>query len=106
MIWLSRLSWIDANTSLRPALRLGNGSYVWGLGHERNRFQVTDVPIRLQCGASDATSGLGSCKSNLRSTENQAFTVGVLGRNVALLALIEHTIEHNFPTEHAIFRLY
>jgi len=44
-----------------------------------------------------------------RSTWNQALGAGLTGQNVALAALIEHTIEHNFssptPTEMLPFQI-
>jgi hypothetical protein len=39
---------------------------------------------------------LGKLAAMPRPTQNQAFGAGHAGRNVALAALIEHTIEHNF----------
>src|SRR6202035_5243323 len=39
---------------------------------------------------------LGKLAARHRSTQNQAFRAGHTGQNVALAALIEHTIEHNF----------
>jgi hypothetical protein len=39
---------------------------------------------------------LGKLMAMLRSTWNQAFRAGLEGQNVALVALVEYTIEHNF----------
>ena len=71
------------SSSLQLVRRDGIGGNLWKVD-DRMKTRTRTRDVRL-----------GSCSMGL-STQNQAFRAGHLGQNVALAALIEHTIEHNF----------